>query len=124
MGVCWVGSLAANLSLVSVYLVSVLVRESRNHLSKGQKSGASPQVPMTNPPITGCLQAPVDNFYIGIMASIICEVRLLLIQGVVDDADQIQTIVIIATLVRVITALRSHCKDSPQRSFVRHIVHS
>jgi len=78
---------------------------------------------MTNPPITGCLQAPVDNFYIGIMISIICEVRPL-IKEVVDSTHQVQTIVIVATLVRVATALRSHCQDSPHKSFVLHIVHS
>jgi hypothetical protein len=95
----------------------------QDHLSKDQQSGAPSKLVKTDPPITGCLRPPVDNFYVGILTSIICEVRLL-IQGVVDDADRLQTIVIIATLVRVITALRSHCQDSPQKSLVRHIVNS
>lgn len=99
------------------------MKVNQEHLLKDPQSGASTQLPKTNPPITGCLRAPVDAFYVGILTSIICEVRML-IQDVFDTNDHLQTIVIIATLVRVITALRSHCQDSPHKSLVRHIVHS
>jgi len=95
----------------------------QDHLSGDQQSGAPSKLLKTNPPIAGCLRPPVDNFYVGLLTSMICEVRLL-IQGVIDNADTLQTIVIVATLVRVIVALRSHCQDSPQKSLVRHIVHS
>lgn len=124
MSICWVGSQTANIALVIVYLVSVFAHESRSgKLIEGSTVGCLAPVVEDEPSNHGlspstcrCLLRWDTNKYHLRGSSAY--------QGGFDETDHLQTIVIIATLVRVITALRSHCQDSPQKSLVRHIVHS